>query len=228
MKVKIEESWWTRLKGEFKSQYFEDLLSFVDEEYRAGKVYPPASDIFAAFAACRFDQIKVVILGQDPYHGPNQAHGLSFSVKKGVPVPPSLRNIYKEIYRDMGIPMPGHGELTSWATQGVLLLNTTLTVRANQALSHQKKGWEIFTDAVIQQISDGRSGVVFMLWGANAQSKTALIDTSRHLILKSTHPSPLSAHRGFLGCGHFSQANNYLKQRGEQEVNWKIDSELGF
>ena len=197
------------------------LNDFLRQEKEAGHaVYPPESDIFNALALTPFAKIGVVILGQDPYHGPGQAHGLSFSVRDGVALPPSLRNIYKEIEGELGVTMPRKGDLSGWARQGVLLLNATLTVRAAQAGSHQKRGWEFFTDAVIRAVNDGREHAVFMLWGAHAQKKGAFIDRGKHLVLEAPHPSPLSAHRGFLGCGHFKQANDYLTQHGRDPIDW--------
>ncbi len=223
MEVVIEDSWRQILKNEFDKDYFGKLTSFIREEYKSSIVYPSGKHIFAAFDHCSFSELKVVILGQDPYHGAGQAHGLCFSVQKGVKTPPSLVNVYKELARDLQMPIPSHGCLTSWAEQGVLLLNATLTVRANEAGSHQKKGWEEFTDAVIKSISDHKEGVVFLLWGNYAQSKAKLINANKHLVLKSVHPSPLSAHRGFIGCGHFSQANNYLTSLGKSSIEWKIN-----
>jgi uracil-DNA glycosylase len=220
MDVKIENSWKSVLSPEFSKPYFRQLVDFVKDEYQQGVIYPRGSEIFNAFDRCPFDQVNVVILGQDPYHGPDQAHGLSFSVREGVPFPPSLLNIFKELNRDLDLPMPAHGNLTRWASQGVLLLNATLTVRAHQAGSHQQKGWEIFTDAVIQQIALQHEHVVFLLWGSYAQKKAALIDHDRHLKLNAPHPSPLSAYRGFIGCGHFSQTNAYLRSKGKQEIVW--------
>jgi uracil-DNA glycosylase len=220
MDVKIENSWKSVLSPEFSKPYFRQLVDFVKDEYQQGVIYPKGSEIFNAFDRCPFDQVNVVILGQDPYHGPDQAHGLSFSVREGVPFPPSLLNIFKELNRDLDLPMPAHGNLTRWASQGVLLLNATLTVRAHQAGSHQQKGWEIFTDAVIQQIALQHEHVVFLLWGSYAQKKAALIDHDRHLKLNAPHPSPLSAYRGFIGCGHFSQTNAYLRSKGKQEIVW--------
>lgn len=220
MDVKIENSWKNKLSEEFQKSYFKDLTSFVKEEFQSQTIYPKGKEIFQAFESCPWDNVKVVILGQDPYHGPGQAHGLSFSVREGVPFPPSLLNIFKEINKDLGKPIPSHGDLSKWAKQGVLLLNATLTVRAHQAGSHQGKGWEEFTDAVIRQIASQKEHVVFMLWGAYAQKKGAFISSERHCILKAPHPSPLSAHRGFLGCGHFSQANAYLKSKGIEEIVW--------
>ena len=220
MEVKIEPSWKSALDYLFEKKYFKDLVSFVKDEYATTKVYPPGKEIFNAFNHTPIDSVKVVILGQDPYHGPGQAHGLSFSVKPGVPFPPSLQNIFKEIETDLGKPMPSNGDLTRWAEQGVFLLNATLTVRAHQAASHQKKGWEEFTDEVIRKISDSREHVVFMLWGSYAQKKSILIDSSKHLVLKAPHPSPLSSYRGFFGCQHFSKANNYLISNGMKPINW--------
>jgi uracil-DNA glycosylase len=220
MDVKIEESWKKRLQNEFNKPYFPDLVSFVKNEYQDQLVFPKGKEIFNAFNHCPFETTKVVILGQDPYHGPGQAHGLSFSVREGVPFPPSLLNIFKEINRDLGIPIPSNGNLSRWADQGVLLLNATLTVRALQAGSHQNKGWETFTDAVVQRLALEKEHIVFMLWGAYAQKKAAFISSDKHLKLSAPHPSPLSAHRGFLGCGHFSKANDYLKQHGLSEIKW--------
>ena len=220
MNVKIESSWKNLLNDEFEKEYFIELTEFVRQEYQVNRIYPPGSQIFNAFDHCRLGDLKVVILGQDPYHGANQAHGLCFSVNEGIPMPPSLLNIFKEIKSDLGKPIPPHGNLTRWANQGVLLLNATLTVRAGLAGSHQKKGWEIFTDAVIQKISNHKSQVVFMLWGSYAQQKQALIKETIHCVLKAPHPSPLSAHRGFFGCKHFSKANEYLTSKGLPIINW--------
>lgn len=220
MNVKIEESWKNVLQGEFSKPYFAELIDFVKKEYQEQVIYPNGKEIFNAFWHCPLEKVKVVILGQDPYHGPGQAHGLSFSVREGVAFPPSLLNIFKEINRDLDQSMPSNGDLTRWADQGVLLLNATLTVRAHQAGSHQQKGWEQFTDAVIQQIAMKKSNVVFMLWGAYAQKKAAFIPDNSHLKLHAPHPSPLSAHRGFLGCGHFSKANEYLGECGLEEIKW--------
>lgn len=220
MEVKIEESWKEVLVPTFDQPYFQNLVAFVKDEYSKGKVFPPGKDIFNAFEYCPVDQVKVVILGQDPYHGDGQAHGLSFSVKPGIPFPPSLMNIFKEIKSDLGKDMPPNGDLSRWAKQGVFLLNATLTVRAHQAGSHQKKGWEEFTDSVIRSISEQKEDVVFLLWGAYAQKKADLIDSNKHLILKAPHPSPLSAHRGFLGCKHFSKANEYLTSKGLDPIVW--------
>ena len=215
MEVKIEESWRRHIGAEFDKQYFADLVAFVRSEYMHHTCYPPGKLIFNAFNLCPFDSVKVVIIGQDPYHEPGQAHGLSFSVNDGVPFPPSLVNIFKEIQLDLGTPMPTSGNLTRWAGQGVLLLNATLTVRAHQAASHQRKGWEEFTDAAIKALNADRDHLVFILWGGYARSKAALIDQSRHLVLQSVHPSPLSANRGgWFGNHHFSRANDYLEAHG--------------
>ena len=215
MTVNIEKSWKERLSQEFEQPYFRDLTDFVKKEYARHTCYPKGSDIFAAFDHSPFDKTKVVIIGQDPYHGPDQANGLCFSVKEGMPHPPSLVNIFKEIETDLGTPYPKSGNLERWADQGVLLLNATLTVRAHQAGSHQNKGWETFTDAVIRKLSDKKAGVVFLLWGGFAKKKSALIDKSKHHILTSGHPSPLSANRGYwFGNRNFSQANGILKKKG--------------
>ena len=220
MNVQIEESWKKRLATEFEKPYFAQLIEFVRHEYQTTVCYPPGKLIFNAFNLCPFDKVKVVIIGQDPYHGPGQAHGLSFSVNDGVPFPPSLQNIFKEIQNDTGAPVPSTGNLTRWAEQGVLLLNATLTVRAHQAGSHQRRGWEEFTDAAIKVLSDQREHLVFILWGAYAQKKGAVIDRSKHLVLSSAHPSPLSAYHGFFGNRHFSLANAYLEQNGQTPINW--------
>ncbi len=220
MNVRIEESWRERLQPEFDAPYFEQLTDFVRHEYATTRVYPPGREMFAAFEACSFDKVKVVILGQDPYHEPGQAHGLCFSVNDGVPFPPSLQNIFKEIHDDIGTPIPMSGNLTRWANQGVLLLNATLTVRAHQAGSHQNRGWERFTDAVIHRLADEREHLVFMLWGAYAQRKGEFIDRTKHLVLQSPHPSPLSAHRGFFGNHHFSRTNEYLVAHGMEPILW--------
>lgn len=220
MDVRIEDSWKLVLTDEFKKPYFSELTEFVRNEYMTKRVFPLPKDIFKAFDLCPFERVKVVILGQDPYHGPGQAHGLCFSVNPAVPIPPSLVNIYKEILSDTGAPIPANGHLERWAGQGVLLLNSTLTVVAHLAGSHQKKGWETFTDAVIRLISDKKEHVVFLLWGAFAQSKADLIDSSKHLILRAPHPSPLSAHRGFFGCKHFSKTNEYLSSLGVKPIDW--------
>lgn len=220
MDVRIEDSWKARLQDEFDKPYFAVLTQFVRNEYAAGPVYPPGREMFAAFDACPFDDVRVVILGQDPYHEPGQAHGLCFSVNDGVPFPPSLVNIFKEIESDLGRPMPSSGNLMRWAKQGVLLLNATLTVRAHQAGSHQNKGWEAFTDAVIHRLATERNHIVFILWGSYAQRKGSFIDRNRHCVLQSPHPSPLSAYRGFFGNKHFSRANAYLIANGYKPIDW--------
>lgn len=221
MQVKIEESWRQHLGAEFDKQYFVELTSFVRSEYLNHTCYPPGRLIFNAFNLCPFDKVKVVIIGQDPYHEPGQAQGLSFSVADGVPFPPSLQNIFKEIHDDTGAPIPASGDLTRWAEQGVLLLNATLTVRAHEAASHQRKGWETFTDAAIRALNADRDHLVFILWGGYARSKALLIDASRHLVLQSVHPSPLSANRGgWFGNHHFSRANAYLVSNGMEPIKW--------
>jgi uracil-DNA glycosylase len=221
MQTRIESSWSTALAEEWTQDYFVALTKHVERAYTEnGPVYPPAELIFNAFDRCPFTRVKVVILGQDPYHGPGQAHGLAFSVLDETPIPPSLRNIYKEIESDIGTPPPSSGNLERWATQGVFLLNSTLTVAAGAAGSHQTFGWERFTDTVIKTVAEQKQYVVFMLWGAFAQSKAAFIDETRHLVLTAPHPSPLSAHRGFLGCRHFSQCNDYLTQHGQTPIIW--------
>lgn len=221
MDVKIEQSWKERLAAEFGKPYFASLTDFVRHEYGTTTCYPPGRLIFNAFNLCPFDKVKVVIIGQDPYHEPGQAQGLSFSVNDGVPFPPSLQNIFKEIELDLGTPVPASGNLTRWAEQGVLLLNATLTVRAHQAASHQRKGWEEFTDAAIRTLSADRDGLVFILWGGYARSKAQLIDRSRHLILESVHPSPLSANRGgWFGNHHFSRCNQWLVEHGKDPIDW--------
>ena len=220
MNVKIEESWKRHLADEFEKDYFVRLTEFVRTEYAQGAVYPPGRLIFNAFDLCPFDKVKVVIIGQDPYHGPGQAHGLCFSVNDGVPFPPSLVNIFKEIQNDLGTPVPATGNLTRWAEQGVLMLNATLTVRAHQAGSHQRKGWEEFTDAAIRCLAEEREGLVFILWGSYAQKKGAFIDRQKHLVLASAHPSPLSAYNGFFGNRHFSRANEYLTAQGKTPIVW--------
>ncbi|MCC6289174.1 MAG: uracil-DNA glycosylase [Chitinophagaceae bacterium] len=224
MDVKIEESWKEALKDEFAKPYFEQIVFFLKTERLAGKtIYPPGPLIFNAFQQTPFNKVKVVIIGQDPYHGPGQAHGLCFSVQDGVPPPPSLVNIYKEIQSDTGVTMDiKKGNLTYWAQQGVLLLNASLTVRANEANSHSKIGWTTFTDAVIQKIVQEKSGIVFLLWGKFAQEKQILIDETKHHVLKAAHPSPLSAHNGFFGCKHFSKTNEYLIKQGQDPIDWKI------
>ena len=220
MNVRIEESWKQRLAAEFEKDYFVKLTEFVRSEYMRTTIYPPAKLIFNAFEHCPFDKVKVVIIGQDPYHGPGQAHGLCFSVNEGVPNPPSLQNIFKEIQSDLSKPLPPNGDLTRWANQGVLLLNATLTVQAHQAGSHQRRGWETFTDAAIRVLAEERKNIVFILWGAYAQKKGAFIDRNKHLVLTSAHPSPLSAYNGFFGNRHFSRANEYLKEHGKTEIDW--------
>jgi len=220
MEVKIEQTWKAVLQEEFQKDYFKQLAGFVHSEYKTNLIFPPASLIFNAFDQCPFDNVKVVIIGQDPYHGDGQAHGLCFSVNDGVSYPPSLLNIFKEIERDLSKPAPISGNLTRWAQQGVLLLNATLTVRAHMAGSHQGKGWETFTDAVIHKLATEREHLVFILWGSYAQKKGAIIDATRHLVLKSVHPSPLSAYRGFIGNNHFSLSNHYLKENNESEIDW--------
>ena len=220
MNVRIDESWKAVLQPEFDKPYFERLTSFVRQEYASGTCYPPAGRIFSAFDHCPFDKVKVVIIGQDPYHEPGQANGMCFSVSPTTPMPPSLVNIFKEIQDDLGTPPPADGDLTRWADQGVLLLNATLTVRAHAAASHQRQGWEEFTDAVIRVLNEQRDNLVFILWGSSAQRKGAIIDRARHLVLTSVHPSPLSAHAGFFGNHHFSRANDYLVQHGQTPIDW--------
>ena len=220
MDVRIEESWKRLLQPEFDSEYFEQLTDFVRNEYATQQIFPPASLIFNAFNHTPVDKVKVVIIGQDPYHDVGQAHGLCFSVNDGVKFPPSLQNIFKEVQTDTGAPIPASGNLERWANQGVLLLNATLTVRAHSAGSHQRHGWEMFTDNVIARLAKEREGLVFMLWGSYAISKASLIDNRNHLILTAVHPSPLSAYRGFFGCRHFSKANEFLRSRGQTEIVW--------
>lgn len=223
MEVKIEPGWKNLLKDEFNKPYFQNIALHLKTEKSQGKtIYPPGPLIFNAFDTTPIDNVKVVILGQDPYHGPKQAHGLCFSVQNGVPPPPSLVNMYKELHEDIGMSIPNHGNLTAWAQQGVFLLNASLTVRAGEPMSHAKIGWADFTNTVIQKISEAKQHVVFMLWGKFAQDKRTLIDESKHLILKAAHPSPLSAHNGFFGCRHFSKANQYLVSKGIQPVNWQL------
>lgn len=219
----IHESWKTALADEFQKPYFHALKGFLLAEKKAGhRIFPPGKFIFNAFDSTPFDQVKVVVLGQDPYHGPGQAHGLCFSVQHGVRTPPSLQNIYKELKEDVGFTPPAHGYLQSWANQGVLLLNAILTVRAHQAASHRNKGWELFTDAAIHKLNHEREGLVFMLWGGFAKKKAVMINPQKHLILKAAHPSPLSAHNGWFGTKHFSQANAYLTQQGKEPINWQV------
>lgn len=220
MDVKIAASWKIMLRNEFEKPYFQKLANFVKEEYKNHTIYPPARQIFSAFEHCDFEKTRVVIIGQDPYHGPNQGNGLCFSVNDGIRKPPSLRNIFKELQSDLGKSIPESGNLERWADQGVLLLNATLTVRANSPGSHQNKGWEQFTDAVIRQVSANKDNVVFILWGAYAQNKGQIIDGTKHLILKSAHPSPFAAHRGFFGSQPFSKTNAYLKSKGLKEIDF--------
>lgn len=221
--IQLEASWLAALADQFQQPYMRALKDFLQQEKRSGvSVFPPGAEIFSAFDHAPLRKVKVVILGQDPYHGPGQAHGLCFSVRRGVATPPSLQNIYKELQRDLGIAHPGHGNLTAWADQGVLLLNSVLTVAANRAASHQGKGWETFTDRVVELVNRERENVVFMLWGSYAQRKGAVIDGQRHCVLTAPHPSPLSAHRGFIGCGHFSAANAYLAEHGQAPIDWAL------
>lgn len=220
MDVRIAPTWKSLLSDEFNKSYFQELITFVRNEYKTQTIYPRGADIFKAFDSCDFSLVKVVIIGQDPYHGPGQANGLCFSVSPGIRIPPSLMNIYKEIHQDLGKPIPTSGDLERWARQGVLLLNATLTVRASAPGSHQNRGWEAFTDAVIRKISDEKEHVVFLLWGAYAQKKGEMIDRSKHLVLMAAHPSPFSADRGFFGCKHFSRANDYLRSKGKDEIDW--------
>jgi uracil-DNA glycosylase len=221
--VQIEASWKKALEKEFTQPYFAAIKQFLIKEREEGQtIFPPGKLIFNAFNTTPFDEVKVVIIGQDPYHGPGQAHGLSFSVPQGVPIPPSLQNMYKEIHTDLGLPIPSHGNLSHWAEQGVLLLNAILTVRAHQAASHHGAGWEKFTDAAIQRLNRDRDGLVFMLWGGYAKKKGEMIDRGRHLVLTAPHPSPLSAHSGWFGSRHFSQANAYLVSKGKEAIDWRI------
>lgn len=220
--VQLNNDWDAVLAGEFEKDYYKKLREFLKEEYAARKIYPSMYDIFNALKHTAYSDVKVVILGQDPYHGPGQAHGMCFSVQKGVKIPPSLVNIFKEQQEDVGITIPSHGFLESWADQGVLLMNTVLTVREGQPNSHKGKGWEMFTDEVIRKLNEREKPMVFLLWGANAKSKSQLITNDRHLILTAAHPSPLSAHNGFFGCRHFSRANLFLKEQGMTEINWQI------
>ena len=220
MSVRIDESWRAQLAEEFDKPYFQELTQFVRQEYASGTCYPPGRLIFNAFDTTPFDQVRVVILGQDPYHGPGQAHGLCFSVNDGIPFPPSLQNIFKEIQAETGAPIPQSGNLTRWAKQGVFLLNTCLTVRQHQAFSHSGKGWETFTEHIIQYLNEHCDHLVFLLWGRDARNKAKLIDAKKHLVLESAHPSPLSAHNGFFGNNHFIQCNEQLKKWGKQEIDW--------
>ena len=216
----MAEDWKAVIGEEFSKPYFEELISFVKQEYATSQVFPAGRNIFRAFDKCPFDKVKVVIIGQDPYHGDGQANGLCFSVNEGVPFPPSLKNIFKEVYDDVGAPIPTSGELDRWAEQGVLLLNSVLTVKAHNAASHAGHGWEIFTDAVVRAIAERKEGVVYMLWGSYAQRKGAIANPQRNLILHSVHPSPLSSYRGFFGCKHFSKANDYLMSIGKEPIKW--------
>jgi len=220
MDVKIASDWKELLSGEFSQEYFVDLTGFVREEYATRVIYPRAKNIFRALDECRFAEVRVAILGQDPYHGEGQANGMCFSVNDGVPFPPSLNNIFQEIHNDLGKPIPASGNLDRWSRQGVLLLNSVLTVRAGEAASHAGRGWERFTDSVIQAIAQNKRNVVYMLWGSYAQNKGAIIDPTHNCVLKTVHPSPLSAHRGFMGCRHFSQANEYLVAHNERPIEW--------
>ena len=220
--IQLESSWLQRLEAEFSEPYMVQLRAFLVEEKKQHRVFPPGKQIFNAFTYTPFDQTRVVVLGQDPYHGEGQAHGLCFSVRRGVRPPPSLQNIFKELHADLGVPRPSHGELTHWCEQGVLLLNTVLTVRAHQANSHRKRGWETFTDKVIETLNTQRQGLVFVLWGSAAGRKAEMIDESRHLVLRAPHPSPLSAHRGFMGCGHFSRINEHLESMGMDPIDWSL------
>jgi uracil-DNA glycosylase len=220
MEIKIEDSWGTQLADEFAKEYFLQLIQFVKSEYKSHIVFPPGRQIFNAFDNCPFEKTKVVIIGQDPYHGPAQAHGLCFSVADGIPKPPSLLNIFKELKLDIGKEIPINGNLINWAQQGILMLNATLTVRANEAGSHQNKGWEIFTDAVIKKLSDHKENLVFILWGAYAQKKASYINRKKHFIVESAHPSPLSASRGFFGQNHFSKTNTFLESKGIKPISW--------
>ncbi|MFA6057606.1 MAG: uracil-DNA glycosylase [Taibaiella sp.] len=225
MNVKIEPGWAKVLEPEFEKPYFEGIVKFLKEEKAAGKIiYPPGPEIFNAFTLTPFEQVKAVLIGQDPYHGAGQAHGLCFSVRKGVTVPPSLVNMYKELKADLDIDPPGHGFLQQWAEQGLLMLNASLTVEAGKPMSHSKIGWEQFTDAVIRTVSEKKEGIVFLLWGKFAQQKEALIDTSKHFVLKAAHPSPFSATAGFFGSRPFSQTNKLLKQQGKEPINWQLDN----
>ncbi|WP_317929388.1 uracil-DNA glycosylase [Halioxenophilus sp. WMMB6] len=222
-RIQLSPGWLTHLKSEFDQDYMRTLKAFLKEEKTSGKtIYPPGGEMFNALNSTSFDKVKVVILGQDPYHGPGQAHGLCFSVRPEVPIPPSLVNIYKELHQDLGISIPTHGNLQAWAEQGVLLLNATLSVEAGKAGSHQNKGWERFTDRVVHLLNDEREHLVFILWGSYAQKKGQFIDRNKHLVLQSPHPSPLSAHRGFFGCRHFTQANAYLSEHGLTPIDWQI------
>lgn len=225
-KPQVHESWLEQIGAEFEKPYFKELKAFLTEEKKTQLIYPPGPRIFAALNTTPFSSVRVVILGQDPYHGPGQANGLCFSVSDGIPLPPSLLNIFKEIRSDLGFSIPSSGNLEAWAKQGVLLLNATLTVRANQAGSHQKRGWETFTNEIIHKVSQNKKNVVFLLWGRFAQDKQVLIDSSKHTILKAAHPSPLSAYNGFFGCKHFSRTNDFLREKGLPEVDWQLEKNL--
>lgn len=220
--INLEASWLAQIKDEFDQPYMADLRSFLVKEKAQYAVFPPGAEMFKAFECTPFDRVRVVVLGQDPYHGEGQAHGLCFSVRRGVRPPPSLKNIFKELHASVGMPIPTHGELTHWANQGVLLLNTVLSVRAHQAHSHRGQGWERFTDRVIEVLNERKAGLVFVLWGSAAGKKAAMIDSTKHRILRSPHPSPLSAHRGFFGCGHFMAINDHLRQRGDAPIDWAL------
>lgn len=219
----LPKDWQKPIQKDFDLKKLEDISQFLDKELKLGKeIYPVQSEVFSAFEATPLKKVKVVIIGQDPYHGPGQAHGMSFSVKKGIKIPPSLKNIYKEIHRDLLLPIPEHGNLLSWANQGVLLLNNVLTVEKGKAASHRKKGWEEFTDRVIEVLNQEKENLVFLLWGAPAQKKASMVDKKKHLVLEAPHPSPLSAHRGFHGCGHFSKCNKFLKEKELSPIDWNI------
>lgn len=220
--VNIGNEWDTLLADEFKKEYYLKLRQFLISEYNSRTIYPPMNDIFNALKATSYSDVKAVILGQDPYHGAGQAHGMCFSVKKGTPPPPSLQNIFKEIHDELGLPIPAHGELTAWAQNGVLLLNTVLTVRDGQANSHRGQGWEILTDRIIELLNGRETPIVFLLWGGNARAKAKLITNPKHLVLQCAHPSPLSAYNGFFGCGHFVKANEFLESRGIEPIDWRI------
>lgn len=223
-KIQLDESWLKRLGPEFEKPYMKELKSFLTEQKKQQKtIFPRGDQYFAALNHCPFEKVKVVVIGQDPYHGPGQAHGLSFSVQKGVPQPPSLQNIFKELQSDLGVQPPKHGDLTAWADQGVLLLNAVLTVESGQANSHQGKGWEIFTDRIVQLLNEEREGLVFLLWGSYAQKKAAMVDRKKHFVITSVHPSPLSSYRGFFGSKPFSKINQYLESHQKNPINWKID-----
>jgi uracil-DNA glycosylase len=222
MKIPLNRDWQEKLSKEMEKKYFSDLLAFVEKEIQTKTVYPPKELLFNALNTTPFDDVKVLLLGQDPYHGPNQAHGLCFSVQQGIKPPPSLVNMYKELNRSTDFKMPAHGELTGWSKQGILMLNTTLTVRDGEPKSHAKKGWEKFTNSIIRLISDEKENVVFVLWGGDARKKVKLIDTTKHYILESAHPSPLSVYRGFSGCNHFNMINEYLVEKGKEPINWQV------